>query len=308
MSKLDHTYEDYWETDKCRIIDCKVCGFKHMYPFPESSELEKFYKEQYFKEIKNVNKQPIHPSELQSQINKIMKNKGFKGIYSKVEELLNSNTDKRFMLDVGCGHNLLSVYFSEKGWDTAAIEPSETAGEYLRSFNLNVFNDTIEAYITNSNIRAHFINIQYVLEHIKDPLEILKYAYEALEPGGIIRIAVPNDFSIGQLAYQDYYDEKSHWIAYPDHINYFNFESLKSVIQTIGFKEVYRTTNFPLEFLLLGGINYYSSSNMQKQVGPFVKNFENSFKQTGREKDLNILYENLANMGMGRVVIIYAQK
>jgi len=36
------------------------------------------------------------------------------------------------MLDVGCGNDLLSLFFKEQGWETTIIEPSRDAALYLK--------------------------------------------------------------------------------------------------------------------------------------------------------------------------------
>lgn len=63
-------------------------------------------------------------------------------------------------------------------------------------------------------------------------------ARDALTRGGVIRIVVPNDFSKVQMSYKQRYDEKCRWIKYSDHINYFDFKSLKQFMSDHGFKEV----------------------------------------------------------------------
>lgn len=84
------------------------------------------------------------------------------------------------------------------------------------------------------------------------------------------------------MAYLEHFKEAPHWVCLPDHVNYFSFDSLSGLLGRAGFREVYRTTNFPLEFLLLGGINYYAGEAERAKVGPLVRSFEASLRQTGR--------------------------
>ena len=44
------------------------------------------------------------------------------------------------------------------------------------------------------------VHLNNVLEHIPDPIELLILARECLEPGGILCVNVPNDFSPLQIA------------------------------------------------------------------------------------------------------------
>ncbi|NLM97160.1 MAG: class I SAM-dependent methyltransferase [Halanaerobiaceae bacterium] len=213
-------------------------------------------------------------------------------------------TPFKTMLDIGAGNNLLSKFFQLKSWVVHAVEPSIDASKYLKAFNINIYNSSIEDFNFGQIKDLSFINVQFVLEHLRNPIQFLKNAYNALVTGGVIRICVPNDFSDGHLAYMDYHGGKPAWVAFPDHINYINFDSLNRLLERIGFEEVYRRSNFPLEFLLLGGIDFYSNKKDKEKVSPFVSNFESALKG----EKLYKLYECLAQVGFGRSAFMYFRK
>jgi SAM-dependent methyltransferase len=303
---VEHKYNAFWNCDLYKVIECQTCGFKHIYPIPSQKELDNFYKEKYFREVKPVAYENIHDEAILKAKASICKNENFQSIYEKVIELKQS--DFMGILDIGCGNNLLSYLFKSKGWREYIIEPSKDAGSYLKRFELNVMNEPIEEVDIASFQDISFINLQFVLEHLTSPLEILQQAYQLLSPGGIIRICVPNDFSEGQLAYMDHFEEKARWVCLPDHINYFDFNSLNKVLTKIGFNEVYRTTDFPLELLLMSGMNYYASEQERKKVHPFIANFEGALISTGRKETLQTFYETLAKADFGRNIYMYAIK
>lgn len=303
---MGHEYEKYWEHNGCRVIECQSCGFRHIYPIPEESQIKEFYKEKYYSEVKPFDYATVSSDSIREKSEAVYKNTGYQAIYDKVMELKLSQN--REMVDIGCGNDLLALYFKHNGWKAYVIEPNIMAAQYLGQFGLSVINDYIENILPNKFEGISFINLQFVLEHLKDPASFLKKAYGLLVPGGIIRICVPNDFSEGQLAFQEYYNEACRWIAFPDHINYFSFDSLNTLLLRTGFEELYRTTSFPLEFLLLGGTNYYAEEKHKKYIGAFVKNFESSLRGTGRKNLLNRLYEELSEIGMGRSIYMYAIK
>ena len=80
------------------------------------------------------------------------------------------------------------------------------------------------------------------------------------------------------------------------------------LLSRTGFTELYRTTSFPLEFLLMCGMNYHLDKKYKDQVEPFVYNFESSFRKTEREQLLNRLYKELLKLGLGRSIYMYAIK
>lgn len=302
----EHIYVKGWKIKNHEIIDCQTCGFRHLFPIPSSGELEDFYRKKYYREIKPFPYDRVNEEYVARTLEGVSKNNDYQKIYQQVQLLINTNV--RRMLDIGCGNNLLVKFFQNQGWDAFALEPNQDAVNYLRLFNLQVISYPVEDIDLTGLYKISFINLQFVLEHIREPYTVLKKLNKIMVPGGIIRVVVPNDFSEGQTAYLENYGEEPHWVNLPDHINYFTFESLHNLLAKVGFSEVYRTTNFPLEFLLLSGINYYASEEERKKVSPLVRNFEDSFRKTGREKLLERYYEALAQLGFGRAIYIYAIK
>jgi len=304
-----HHYDRHWDVDAVRVIDCKSCGFIHVYPVPLQEELQEFYENQYYTNVKPFDYDSVSEQLIANKKNEVKQHGGYKAIFNRVSRMISEfGASTLQMLDVGCGNDLLAAYFKENHWDASVIEPSKDAAAYLRKFDLTVHEQLADDIETLGLSDLSFVNIQFVLEHIADPRSLLEKVYQAMSPGGVLRICVPNDFSTGQTVYQEYYNEKLRWVVQPDHINYFSFTSLSNLLQKCGFDEMYRTTNFPLEFLLLGGYNFYADESAAKQVGPFVDNFTNAFMKTGNWSKLSKLYEALAQLEMGRSIYMFAQK
>jgi SAM-dependent methyltransferase len=304
---MEHSYKEFWEYQGYKIIDCLECGFKHLDPIPDFESVKQFYHYKYHVHVKSFNYAAISDEIVVRQLNCVGRNRIFSDVYRKVAELLGDSPDRR-MIDIGCGHNLLAKYFQDNGWVVCGLEPGKETANYLRRFGLEIYETFAEDIETLHLPDLAFINIQFVLEHTRYPLDVLKKLYGKLQPGGILRVCVPNDFSEGQLAYVQSNQAEMKWVCLPDHFNYFSFDSLSGLLTQAGFREIYRTTNFPLEFLLLGGIDYYRNEEERQRVGPFVRNFERSWLETGREQALTRFYERLAALGWGRSIFMYAQK
>jgi SAM-dependent methyltransferase len=304
---MEHNYQEFWEYQGYKIIECLDCGFKHVDPLPKVEHVSGFYKNIYHNQFVKFLYHEVTDEHVRQKLSQIDNNQFYCDIYHKVSGFLPPKQHYR-VVDVGCGHNLLLKYFQNRNWEVYGIEPGKEAAEYLRKFGLGIIEEAVELIDSFGLQDISFVNIQYVLEHVVNPLEVIEKLADLLVPGGVIRIVVPNDFSEGQLAYAEYHQSPIKWVNLPDHISYFSFDSLSRLLNKVGLREVYRTTNFPLEFLLLGGVNYYADAAEQKKVGPFVTHFETALKRTGRSDLLNQLYENLAQLGMGRAVILYAVK
>lgn len=309
MDEVKHEPKRVWEEDGVRVIECADCGFIHVDPIPTKEELLAFYEQRYYKDVKPFNYEAVTPEHIEMVLEQVRGNWYYQGVYNQVNNLLQpERPGLKRLLDIGCGNDLLAKHFAIRGWDSAVLEPSRDAAHYLRKFELVVHERFAEEIDGLQITDISFINIQFVLEHIADPISLLKKVYDVMAPGGVIRICVPNDFSDGQLAYREYYNEKLRWVVQPDHINYFSFSSLSSLLNNCGFEEVYRTTNFPLEFLLVGGMNYYADEEQQKKVGPFIHNFEHAFANAGRWNKVIKLYESLAQLELGRSIFMFAIK
>ena len=102
--------------------------------------------------------------------------------------------------------------------------------------------------------------------------------------------------------------EKQYWIATPDHINYFNFESLEKILNKNGFDLIKKESTFPLELFLLMGNNYLNNPNIGKEKHDERMNLEINLSQTGNNDMKKKMYQSFAEIGIGRTAIVYAKK
>ncbi len=70
------------------------------------------------------------------------------------------------------------------------------------------------------------------LEHEINPMPLLRMCHRKLKTGGLATIKVPNFGSLNRRIRQ----EKWCGFRYPDHVNYFTPQSLKSMIEACGFR------------------------------------------------------------------------
>lgn len=300
---MEHKFTKKWTREGHDIIECESCGFAHSFPYPTKEELDDFYTKQYWSSGREITKTYI--SDLSSQTkDNCLENKEFIRIYDTATSILNK-TDGRF-LDVGCGINTLAYYFKLKGFEANYLETSDTAVELMQHLGIEGFKAFVNDFDFSSTPKYDFINASLILEHVNEPIEIIENMLTALKDDGVIRIVVPNDFSPSHLAYLNDSENEPKWINYPDHINYFNFETMKVLLDKLGMKEVYRTTNYPLDLLLLNGYNFYKDESLKPGIRKIVNDFENSFENNPEK--LREYYENLAKVGFGRALDMYFVK
>lgn len=150
-------------------------------------------------------------------------------------------------LHLGCGEKYLH------GFKHVDILPFDHVDYKTDINNLSIFNDS-----TVSEIYAC-----HVLEHIKraDIQNVLKEWYRVLEVNGILRLAVPNFEAIVQEYLQNNNLSKLQGLLYGGqnyeynfHYIAFDFNSIKSLLEDVGFKLIERYDW--REFLPLGFDDY----------------------------------------------------
>jgi len=98
------------------------------------------------------------------------------------------------VIDVGCGHGSNSFPVASLGHEVLGIDVSKEAIDFAISKNSYrnvrfIIHNLCEKSLEE---RFDFAICSEVLEHLYDPLSLLKEIAEILEPGGILLITVPN--------------------------------------------------------------------------------------------------------------------
>lgn len=132
------------------------------------------------------------------------------------------------LLDIGAGSGILIEASKELGFDVKGIEPSKWLSELGRKRGLNIFTGTLSEIKFKK--KFDFITLIDVIEHVTNPSNLLKEAYNNLKPGGIVYIVTPNlsSFMAKLLGYK-------WWHFRVAHITYFNEENLKIIAEKNGF-------------------------------------------------------------------------
>jgi SAM-dependent methyltransferase len=98
------------------------------------------------------------------------------------------------VLEVGCGPGLMLAAFHRRGWRVLGIERNEGAAETARrALGLEIVAVPVEELPTDA--RFDLIIMFHVLEHIGDPVVLLRECAKRLTPGGRLIVNVPNFLS-----------------------------------------------------------------------------------------------------------------
>lgn len=228
-------------------------GFQSVDPMPTAHELQEFYNRQYFQNETGQYRQAYGDEELLYFAN-----------YSKVIlGVLKQHGAQGSLLDAGCGEGFLMKEGLGAGFDVFGVDYSSHG---LESQNPSLSSRFVEGDLLNlsgsmGGMRFGSVVAKNVLEHVIDPRATLRELKGVLQPGGLLSVVVPNDFSnlhhellrSGALA-------KPYWFGPPQHLHYFQFESLARLLEDEGFEVLDSLGDYPVDlFLLHPETNYYET-------------------------------------------------
>jgi 2-polyprenyl-3-methyl-5-hydroxy-6-metoxy-1,4-benzoquinol methylase len=292
-----------------RIITDAKYGYQKLDPLPTNEEISQFYQKDYFKLIKKGGRAP-ELRRLMSGGKEVRDERNWleTTLYSDICVFLNRYAKGKHLLDVGRGTGDLILYLKKNGFDVTGIEPSTEAAVIAKQKSLKVYNTSFEVFAANHNVdsSAGFdaVVLINILEHVTDPVQVIDTVKKILKPAGILCVRVPNDFTEMQEAAQRRLNKERWWVAIPDHINYFNLETLPKFLKSLGFEILYSQSDFPMELFLLMGDDYVGNSDVGEKCHKKRVAFEDALPHELRRK----FYAALASCGIGRDCLLFAKK
>ncbi len=132
------------------------------------------------------------------------------------------------LLEVGSGSGTFLIAATAAGFAVQGIETSATAAAVAQRLGVPTYVGEIERY--NPEERFGAITMFDVLEHLLDPVAVLKRLRLMLRPGGRLILSVPN--------VDDPYCLKQPWpiVTPPVHMNFFGRASITRALTEAGLK------------------------------------------------------------------------
>lgn len=166
--------------------------------------------------------------------------KHFKNIFRKrfnlVKKYLNINKSTNYtprVCDIGASTGTMLDIFSKEGWETWGVEPSKSAG-LAKSKGHKIIKSTLEkAKVPSKYFDAVVLN--HTLEHVDNPLVVLKKVRDILKDRGIVLVDVPNFGSLSSALQK----EKWSYLLPQEHNFHFTQKTLKAIFEKAGFDVIY---------------------------------------------------------------------
>ena len=145
-----------------------------------------------------------------------------------INALVKKNKKLKF-LDLGCGPGHVGFAISDK-FEKHGIDTSKNACKLAFKHYDKVYCGTVEKKILTENF-YDVILCYHTIEHVKDPVSMIKHVKKILKPGGHLVIGTP-DFD---SAMARRYKKKFRLLSDPTHISLFSNDSLSKLLEHNGF-------------------------------------------------------------------------
>lgn len=131
------------------------------------------------------------------------------------------------LLEIGVGSGSFLQFMKSRGFDVMGCDLSKAIGKYVQTkYGIPMHC----GYVSDLDDRPQFdvVVMNHVLEHVADPIGLLREILRRIRPGGVLHIAVPNVASWGARLHG--------WTSYePYHLLYFTPETLRRTVARAGF-------------------------------------------------------------------------
>lgn len=140
-------------------------------------------------------------------------------------------------LDIGTGAGGILDLAADKAAVSVACEPQSAAREAMEKDGYKVYSYVSDVPLNrNDSLLFDVVTLFHVLEHLLDPVGVLRDAHDRMAVGGTCIVEVPHarDFLLDFLDFEPFKD----FTLWSEHLVLCTRDSLKTVMEAAGFKDV----------------------------------------------------------------------
>jgi 2-polyprenyl-3-methyl-5-hydroxy-6-metoxy-1,4-benzoquinol methylase len=227
LSLLGAAIVGYRRGTSYEIAHCFSCNTKCALPLKSDDRIyENIYSQvervsgysRYFQIAKAV-QGADHPLDLLMR-----QEEAYWGVATQIADLVRANEN---IVELGCGQGYLTYSLVRAGYNVIGLDISNIAVDLARSRYGDLYRcSSIENYIQDVGESPKCVVMSEVIEHLENPIAVIKSAYSALAPGGSLIITTPNmDAYPGAIWDTD---------LPPVHLFWFSPQSFRRIGETLG--------------------------------------------------------------------------
>ena len=215
-------------TEEYTYVRCSGCTLVRLDPFPTAGSLDACYDTDY-------------ESEWGSQ----------RGLKQRVENLLVKRLPRKppgRLLDVGCGTGAYLFEMERLGWDVTGVDRYATQFSHRAIHPAVRQADLLDAGLPGESFDV--VTLWWVIEHLPDPLAVLREVRRVLKPSGAVVLATCGIDSWEARVFGSFW----HHLLPPEHVCHFSPATLGRALSASGFTPG-RVRHVPLTASVVGSLN-----------------------------------------------------
>lgn len=211
--------------EKFSIYCCKKCSAAFLGGIAIDDDYYRKYYDKGYYEVPSAGNKTL--------LNRVLQAMFSFSIRQKEKLMLKYSRTKRplSIIDIGCGNGDFLLRLPKEKFETHGIEINKDGYEICQQKGIHAYNQEIQR-IDFQGKTFDIATMWHVLEHVKEPVEMLKAIRKILNDDGILMFQVPNRDSYG------FRWGKKHWfhLDSPRHLIHFNRRSIKKLCELSGFE------------------------------------------------------------------------
>ena len=213
------------------IVKCNTCSLVFCHPRNLEESMLDIYENNYWQDYQTT----VGEMDIKDRVN------DFKFISKERIDFIKDITGKSSgkFLDVGCSQGFLVSAAQQAGFDSYGIDLNETdIKEGIETYGVKLTKTLLHDYNnTNFDVICSF----NVIEHVSDPIQLLKEKVKRLNDGGVIVVGTHD------IECETHKKEKVDWkhIIPNEHLYYVSIETMDALAELVGLEKI--KTNKPID-------------------------------------------------------------
>jgi SAM-dependent methyltransferase len=205
------------------VVRCRECRLMYTNPRPTAECLAPFYPDQY----------PPHTLRRNSRTGRVPSRTWARLFGRPCPERRGQLPWPKpgRLLDFGCGGGSYLCEMAARGWRVAGLDVSPQVVQSIHGLGFEAYAGTLP----HPDLKPgsfDVITMWQSLEHVPQPLSVLRAAYELLAPGGKLVLAVP-DF---ECQTNRWFGDQWFGLDLPRHLTHFTRRTLREMMAASGFR------------------------------------------------------------------------
>jgi 2-polyprenyl-3-methyl-5-hydroxy-6-metoxy-1,4-benzoquinol methylase len=237
------------------LYRCLQCGCAYLDPQPTRDTLPLAYRN-YYTHVAELKPSLARPVELfRRMIGNSIRNREFRGKFQPAMPLgwmmagilksqarsvrmegrgLGTSREAGALLDVGCGNGKFLDFARALGWKGYGVELDAAAREVVKKKGFDLIGTQVEDLTGRYDGFFDVITLSHVIEHVYDPIGLLRACRGLLKRDGSIWLETPNIDSEGYRRFGQFW----RGLEIPRHLIVFGATSLRLAMSQAGLKRI----------------------------------------------------------------------